>query len=312
MKKGFLLYIIILSKDYVQMTFELCTSGFRITALIPLFLINLVITASSTAQINRGEINGAYRLINERKDGFKICIMDGPMIRREIYPEFLYGGNGQRYLFVPGNEIWIDNSISADEYNYTVAHEMNERHLMAAFGYTYANAHDSSLQLERQMRIADLKSAQLHESELPNVSPYDCDSIKEIAELGGSIKLKNVYLQLYSRRNDISIWIVNGSVIRREIYPDFGLSGNDHAYFFIPANEIWIDAQISCEETEFSISFELKERNYLVSGEDYDHAYEKALKEESNERKQKYLETAKNIIRRVKETERNKGTGDEK
>jgi len=266
----------------------------------------------SAGQSKTGGIKGVYRLINEIKDGYKICIVDGPLIRQNIYPEFLYGGNEQRYLFNPKGEIWIDNSISVEEYRYTVAHELNERHLMAKFGYTYSSAHDSSLKIERKMRLADLLLTKEHEEALPKVSPYDCDSIKEISELSDSIKLHNIYLQLYSVKDGISIWIVNGSNIRRDIYPDFGLSGNDMVYHFIPQNEIWIDAQISCEETEFSITCELKERELMAEGKGYDYAYEKALDKESKLRESKVKE-AKRIHAVIvpKVLDRDKGTGAE-
>jgi hypothetical protein len=259
------------------------------------------------------EIKGVYRLINEIKDGFEICIVDGPLVRQKIYPEFLYGGNEQRYLFNPKHEIWIDNSISVEEYRYTVAHELNERHLMATLGYTYSTAHDSSLRLERIMRLYDLKSANYHEAELPKVAPCDCDKVKEIPELGDSIKLTGIYLQLYAVRQGISIWVVNGSNVRRDIYPDFGFSGNDLAYYFIPKNEIWIDEQISCEETEFSILCELNERKYMASGDDYDRAYEKALSEEMKFRNEKRKEALnKPAIIIPKQPDREIGTGTEK
>ena len=281
--------------------------------LICIFLPGLVFSDIYPQKTNHKEIKGVYRLINEIKDGFEICIVDGQLVRQKIYPEFLYGGNEQRYLFNPKHEIWIDNSISVEEYRYTVAHELNERHLMAAFGYTYSDAHDSSLRLERKMRLSDLELANNHEEELPKVASCDCDKIKEIPELGDSIKLTNIYLQLYSVRQGIAIWIVDGANVRRDIYPDFGLSGNDLAYYFIPRNEIWIDAQISCEETELSILCELNERKHMASGEDYDHAYEKALGEENKIRNQKYKEAAnKPSIRVPKLSERDKGTGDEK
>jgi len=259
------------------------------------------------------EVKGVYRLVNEIKDGFEICIVDGPLVRQKIYPEFLYGGNEQRYLFNPKHEIWIDNSISVEEYRYTVAHELNERHLMATFGYTYSDAHDSSLRLERKMRLADLEIANKHEAELPKVAPCDCDKIEEIPELGDSIKIKGVYLQLYSVREGISIWIVNGANIRRDIYPDFGFSGNDLAYFFIPKDEIWIDAEISCEETEYSILCETTERRYLESGKEYDFAYEKGLSEELKFRNKKLKEALnKPAIIIPKQPDREKGTGTEK
>lgn len=286
-----------------------------ITGFSRLIFLSVVLAGLLTctpAQNSKNRIAGVYRLINEVRDGFEVCIVDGPLIRQKIYPEFLYGGNEQRYRFNPNGEIWIDNSISIEEYRYTVAHELNERHLMAEFGYTYSDAHDSSLKIERIMRLSDLYIITKHENELPMVSPYDCDGIKEIPELSDSIKLNNIYLQLYSVKGGISVWIVNGSIVRRDIYPDFGLSGNDLAYHFIPENEIWIDAQISCEETEFSILSELTERKFMVEGKDYNYAYEKALAKESKERELKYREAGKKptvIIPKV--LERDKGTGKE-
>jgi hypothetical protein len=79
------------------------------------------------------------------------------------------------------------------------------------------------------------------------------------------------------QRDSIDIWIVDGAVVRRDIFPDFGLSGNDLAYRFIPAREIWIDGQISCEETNFSIAGELHERMLMRKGMSYDSAYEASL-----------------------------------
>lgn len=265
---------------------------------------------SSPAENKSKKISGVYRIINEVKDGFEICIVDGPLIRQKIYPEFLYGGNEQRYLFNPKGEIWIDNSISVEEYRYTVAHELNERNLMAKFGYTYSDAHDSSLKIERRMRLADLDLSRIHEIELPKVSPYDCDNIKEIPELEDSIKLNNIYLQLYTIKDGITIWIVNGSAIRRDIYPDFGLSGNDLVYYFIPKNEIWIDAQISCEETEYSIISELTERKLMAEGKGYDYSYEKALEKENKFRETKVRDAGKkNPVTIPKVLDRDKGTG---
>jgi hypothetical protein len=287
-------------------------------SIYPLIFIYIIIHGSVFAniypqKIQNKEIKGVYRLINEVKDGIEICIVDGSLVRQKIYPEFLYGGNEQRYLFNPKHEIWIDNSISVEEYRYTVAHELNERHLMAILGYTYSIAHDSSLRLERKMRLADLEIANKHEEELPKVAPCDCDKIEEIPELGDSVKLNGIYLQLYSVRQGISIWIVNGSNVRRDIYPDFGFSGNDLAYYFIPKNEIWIDAQISCEETEYSINCELNERKFMASGEEYDIAYEKGLRGEMKFRDEKRKEALnKPVVIVPKQLDREKGTGTEK
>ena len=73
-------------------------------------------------------------------------------------------------------------------------------------------------------------------------------------------------------------------MVRKNIYPDFGFSGNDLAYHFIPSKEIWIDGQISCEETEYSIALELSERKEMSQGKSYSDAYEDAVLMIQNQR----------------------------
>ena len=233
------------------------------------------------------EINGRkiYRICAGEQDGKTIWIVDGLTVRREIFDQFLYGGNDERYTFIPPDEIWIDNAISAEEFKYTLAHELNERNLMANKGIGYDVAHDSSLSLERVMRMEDLKISLNHEKNLPRVSPSDCDGIKEISGLPDSITLHGIYRERIEILKGIEIWVVDGAAVRRSIYPDFGLSGNDLAYRFIPRNEIWIDGQVSVEETVFSINAEMAERNFLLKGIPYNDSYQKALDIITAERK---------------------------
>lgn len=214
-----------------------------------------------------------YRYYYGEKDGLKIWIVDGALIRKNIFNEFVFGGNDERYPFVPVNEIWIDNSVSSEEFETTLAHEINERNLMKNLAMTYFDAHDSSLAIELVMRRNYLKESLKHESILEKVAPLDFDSTQEIEDLPSLIKLKNIYLLPLRIENGIQIWVVDGFAVRREIYPDFGFSGNDLAYHFIPHNEIWIDGSITCEETEYSIILELKEREKLFHGLVYDSAY---------------------------------------
>lgn len=241
-------------------------------------------------KIDPNNVTGIYRLLYSEREGFKIWIVDGPKVREKIFGEFLFGGNSERYTFNPEGEIWVDNSITSEEIETTIAHEINERNLMYKSGMSYFDAHDSSLSLEVKMRNDYIKLAKSHESSLPMVSPTDFDSTQEIENLPEMVKLKNVYRQFLETRNGINIWIVDGVNIRRDIYPDFGFSGNDLAYHFIPSNEIWIDAQISCEELLFSIELELKEREDMSNGNNYDDSYTSALNIITQLRREKYKE----------------------
>jgi len=236
--------------------------------------IILIVLLSSCA--DRKDIS-VYRYFWGKKDNYNVWIVDGNQVRQKIYKEFLYGGNEQRYIFNPAGEIWIDNAISCEEFDLTLAHELNERHLMAKYGWTYEISHDSSLMLEQVIRHYNEKTSREHELRLPKVSVLDSYGIKEIKHGPDSLRLENIYRMPVDVRDGISIWIVDGYLVRKNIYPDFGFSGNDLAYHFIPSHEIWIDGQISCEETEYSITLEMKERKLMSEGKSYSDAYEEAV-----------------------------------
>jgi hypothetical protein len=225
----------------------------------------------------RKSVDGVYRYYMGKVDRYSIWIVDGNQVRLNIFSSFLYGGNEQRYPFNPKGEIWIDNAISCEEYYLTLAHELNERHLMAKFGWKYITAHDSSLSLEQTIRHSNEKICLEHEASLKKVSPTDFSNIKEIRGIPDSIQIQNIYRLPMGTREGIDIWIVDGYMVRKNIYPDFGFSGNDKSYHFIPPKEIWIDGQVSCDETEYSIATELKERKLMEAGKSYDDAYSDAI-----------------------------------
>ena len=59
-----------------------------------ILLILLLLTGEATAQ----RVSGVYRLHMGMREGFNMWIVDSAAVRRNVYPEFLYGGNPQRYL----------------------------------------------------------------------------------------------------------------------------------------------------------------------------------------------------------------------
>jgi hypothetical protein len=237
----------------------------------------LIICLIGSGCTGNKKVGGVYRNLYGTVGNYNIWIVDGNVVRQKIYKEFLYGGNEQRYLFNPKGEIWIDNAISCEEFELTVAHELNERHLMAKFGWEYQTAHDSSLRLELTIRHKNEIICRAHEASLKKVAVTDYENIKEIKYNPDSIQLQNIYRIPMGTRDSISIWVVDGYLVRKTIYPDFGFSGNDLAYHFIPEREIWIDGQVSCEETEYSVSLELTERKLMTEGKSYSDSYEAAV-----------------------------------
>ena len=116
--------------------------------IIPVLFLSMIIIGCQ----GHKRVDGIYRYYIGKEKNLDIWIVDGNQVRLKIFSSFLYGGNEQRYPFNPKGEIWIDNAISSEEYYLTLAHELNERHLMAKFGWKYLTAHDSSLSLEQNIR----------------------------------------------------------------------------------------------------------------------------------------------------------------
>ena len=90
-------------------------------------------------------------------------------------------------------------------------------------------------------------------------------------------KVDGVYRYFMGKEQNYNIWIVDGNQVRLKIFSSFKYGGNEQRYPFNPKGEIWIDGQVSCEETEYSITTELKERELLGKGKSNDDAYSDAI-----------------------------------
>jgi len=78
-------------------------------------------------------------------------LVNGKIIRGKIDVDFTSGGHGYRYLYIPLNEIWIDNALSFEDIKPTIWHEFVERHLMER-GADYNAAHEYACGLEIGIR----------------------------------------------------------------------------------------------------------------------------------------------------------------
>lgn len=87
------------------------------------------------------------------KDGLKIFLVDGHKLRHFVDIDYVMGGHGIRYVYIPMNEIWIDSS-NKSEIQQIIVHEIHEFKLMKK-GMNYDKAHElASLE---EMKIMDKK-----------------------------------------------------------------------------------------------------------------------------------------------------------
>ena len=192
--------------------------------------------------------------IDERGD-LQVWIVDGSYIRGHVDEEFTNFGQHYRHPYIPINELWIDREAEHDERQFFIEHLLVEHKLMAK-GMPYEKALPEADREERRERnlSGDVSRMTHHGQKLPDG--------------------KDVHERLWRKLdNGLSIWIVNGRLVRSVFDIDFTEGGHDHVYEFVPQNEVWIDDAIVESERAYVLLHELHERNRMAEGWPYNKAH---------------------------------------
>jgi hypothetical protein len=83
--------------------------------------------------------------------GLHLVAVDGTYVRNRWDSDYVQGGNGFRYRFVPKGELWIDWATPKSEWEFVFFHECYETERMRA-GLSYERAHMGAKRLENKAR----------------------------------------------------------------------------------------------------------------------------------------------------------------
>lgn len=99
------------------------------------------------------------------EDDLDVYIVDGDWVRTNINVDFVEGGHGYVYDYVPKNEIWVEDMEDKKEMWFNFKHEQFERNLMKNNPkMSYEDAHDQAVAQETKQRheIDPKYTGQLH------------------------------------------------------------------------------------------------------------------------------------------------------
>jgi len=198
--------------------------------------------------------NPYLKKIEERGD-FQVWEVDGAWVRGHMDEEFTNFGQHYRYPYIPDKEFWIDREAQHDESNFFVDHLLVEYNLMSK-GASYADALTQADAVERRERrkAGDVRKLFRQGKGLPDSA--------------------GVHEKLWKKlENGISVWVVNGRLVRSAFDIDFTAGGHDHVYEFVPEGEVWIDDAIQEIERGYVLLHELHERNQMSKGMPYSQAH---------------------------------------
>lgn len=157
-------------------------------------------------------------------------------------------GQHYRFKFIPKNEFWIDHEEASTEVRHYIAHLLVEYKEM-----------DDGAEYDDAITKADTAEKKERKAEADEES--DDDIHKSI---------------LGKTEDGVTVWEVDGSVVRDLHDIDWTEGGHDRVYDFVPANEVWIDDELNQHERPFVLIHELHERGLMGKGMDYEKAHQKS------------------------------------
>jgi hypothetical protein len=196
----------------------------------------------------------------DKRGDLNIWIVDGSYIRGHIDEEFTNFGQHFRFSYIPEKELWLDQEAHNDERQFFIDHLLVEYRLMK-HGMPYDDAIVEADKHERKerRRAGDLKNITKLGQKLPNG--------------------KEMHEKMWKKlENGITVWLVNGRLVRSTFDIDFTEGGHDKVYEFVPENEVWIDDDIIEQERGYVLLHELHERNRMAEGLPYSRAHAESSK----------------------------------
>lgn len=94
--------------------------------------------------------------LDKKPLGHNVFTVNGEFIRNTFRPDFVEGGHGLVYNWIPKDEVWLERSLSEAERFFVLAHELYEHSLMKT-GMPYDKAHEKASVYELKLRELPMK-----------------------------------------------------------------------------------------------------------------------------------------------------------
>ena len=188
---------------------------------------------------------------------FRVWLVDGNLVRKEIDENFTSFDQHQRFAFIPPDEIWIDELTKPIEWPFFIERARMENRLMGT-GLDYQQASAKAQVIERRER--ERARVQHTHIKLPLAQ-------EEI--------LKRVHkglLQTFSNEQ-VKVWLVDGKAVRDFLLVDYAEGGHDLVYDLVPKGEIWLEDTMEPQERHLVLLHDLHERALMRGGKHYQHSH---------------------------------------
>ena len=197
-------------------------------------------------------------LLTELGD-YKVFVVDDSNVRASalVNDEFnAFGTHLQFPSLIPAKEIWISQHVEPHEYQFLICNSLNQYY---AHKNGISDWYNYALKKERQER--------------EKVDGYKFDPSTPVP--------KELYYKIYCEipADSVTVWLVDGNIVRDIYKTDFVLGGNCEVYKWIPDREIWVEKTLTEADALDTILHEFVESTLMrEKGYSYNKAHNIALK----------------------------------
>lgn len=213
------------------------------------------------------------------QNGYIAWLVNGAAVRRELDENFVEYDYHGHFRFIPEREFWIDDEMAEKEYSLYLKRLLKEVSFLK-----------EGMNVMEAARRADAFEETLRQNgkRMQNILASQNQEVFRRT-------LKKRKLEEYS--GVVTVWLVDGSLVRSVYFLGYAEGGHDVVYPWIPKNEIWLEESLKPEERAFIVLHELHER-YLMLSENmsYPNAHHGATIIED-----RYREDKKGLEERIRE-----------
>ena len=203
---------------------------------------------------------------------FTVYSVNGFAVRNVAQPDEEFGNFAMHDGFphlIPKDELWISEKVAAKEGIFFIANALTR--LARKANGAAEKAYDDGLEVERILR--EKVNGITFRDGKPHKQVPDCIYLKP-------------YLTLADPLGTVTVWLVDGNVVRSYYKTDYIEGGHGYVYSWVPRPEIWIEDGVDHREIPFILAHEYLERRLMRDARlGYDHAHTIASKLEFDLRK---------------------------
>ncbi len=205
------------------------------------------------------DVKQFHKRLIEKYGGLEVWEVDGEKIREKLDIEFPNFAMWPDFDYIPKNELWLDVEKDPDERQFFIDH-MLAQWIVLKSGRDNAEAVNKAYRVERSERRKARDKDHVFDSQ-------------------GHPHPDKVHIKILGKTDSgLTIWLINGRMVRSAFFLDFMDGGHHLVYPWVPEKEVWIDDDLVPAEYPFVLLHELHERDLMSQGFSYNKAHPQASK----------------------------------